>query len=91
VWSASHPEHFTPRERAPGTHWTGGWVGPRDVLDAVVKRKIPSPHQETQFYKTPKLNTNITPEACQDITDFIKRMYMYNCYSNVRDIRKFSM
>jgi hypothetical protein len=29
--------------RAPGTHWVGGWVGPRAVLDAVVKRKNPSP------------------------------------------------
>jgi hypothetical protein len=24
----------------------GGWVGPRAVLDAVVKRKIPSPRRE---------------------------------------------
>jgi hypothetical protein len=35
-WSASRPGRFTPRERAPGTHWIGGWVGPRAVLDAVV-------------------------------------------------------
>jgi hypothetical protein len=42
-WSASRPGRFTPRERAPGTHWIGGWVGPRTVLEAVVKRKIPSP------------------------------------------------
>jgi hypothetical protein len=27
-WSASHPGRFTPRERAPGTHWIGGCVGP---------------------------------------------------------------
>jgi len=27
VWSASHPGRFTPKERAPGTHWLGGWVG----------------------------------------------------------------
>jgi hypothetical protein len=26
-WSASSPCHFTPGERAPGTHWIGGWVG----------------------------------------------------------------
>jgi hypothetical protein len=32
-----------PRERASGTHWIGGWVGPRDILDVVVKRKIPAP------------------------------------------------
>jgi hypothetical protein len=27
-----------PRERAPGTHWIEGWVGPRAGLDDVVKR-----------------------------------------------------
>jgi hypothetical protein len=27
-WSASRPGRFTPRERAPGTHWIRGWVGP---------------------------------------------------------------
>jgi hypothetical protein len=41
------PNHFTSRERAPGTHWIGGWVGPRAVLDAVAKRKIPSPRWES--------------------------------------------
>jgi hypothetical protein len=25
-WSTSRPGHFTPGERAPGTHWIGGWV-----------------------------------------------------------------
>jgi hypothetical protein len=35
-WLASRPGRFTLRERAPGTHWIGGWVGPRAVLDAVV-------------------------------------------------------
>jgi hypothetical protein len=39
-WSASRPGHFTPRERAPGTLWIGGWVGPRAVLDAVVQRNL---------------------------------------------------
>jgi len=39
-WTATR--HFTPRERASGTYWIGGWVGPRTVLDAVVKRKIRS-------------------------------------------------
>jgi hypothetical protein len=44
-WLASRPGRFIPRERAPDTHWIEGWVGPRAVLDAVVKRKIPSPHR----------------------------------------------
>jgi hypothetical protein len=46
-WSTSHPGRFTPRERAPGTHWIGGWVGPRAVLDTAVKRKIPNPRRES--------------------------------------------
>jgi hypothetical protein len=40
---ASRSDRFTPRERAPGAHWIGGWVGPRAVLDAVAKRKFPAP------------------------------------------------
>jgi hypothetical protein len=36
-----------PKERAPDTHWIGDWVGPRAVLDAVVKRKIRSPLRES--------------------------------------------
>jgi hypothetical protein len=39
-WSASHLCCFTPGERAPGTHWLGGWVGPRAGLDDVEKRKF---------------------------------------------------
>jgi hypothetical protein len=46
-WSALHLGRFTPRERAPVTHWIGGWVGPRSGLDAVVKRKITSPRRES--------------------------------------------
>jgi hypothetical protein len=32
-WSASRPGRFTPGEREPGTHWIGGWVGPRTGLE----------------------------------------------------------
>jgi hypothetical protein len=39
-WSDSRPDRFTPRERAPGTHWIEDWV---------VKRKIPSPHRESNL------------------------------------------
>jgi hypothetical protein len=46
-WSASRPGRFTPKERVPGTHWKGGWVGPRAVLNAVVKRKIPNARRES--------------------------------------------
>jgi hypothetical protein len=39
-WSASRPGRIYPRGRAPGTHCTGGWVGPRAGLDAEVRGKI---------------------------------------------------
>jgi hypothetical protein len=39
-WSASGPCRFTPGERAPGTHWIGGWVDPRADMDDVEKRKF---------------------------------------------------
>jgi hypothetical protein len=42
-WSVARPGLFIPGERAPGTHWRGVWVGPRFGLDAVAKRKVPTP------------------------------------------------
>jgi hypothetical protein len=42
-WSASRPGHFNPRERTPGTHWIGDWVGPSAGLDAVMRRKFSAP------------------------------------------------
>jgi hypothetical protein len=39
-WSASRPCRFTPGERAPGIHSTGGWVGPRAGLDEMEKWKF---------------------------------------------------
>jgi len=41
-WSASCPDCFTPRKRAPSTHLIG-WVNPRASLGTVAKRKIPCP------------------------------------------------
>jgi hypothetical protein len=41
VYTASCLSRFTPRERASGTHWIGGWIGPRIGLDAVEKNFLP--------------------------------------------------
>jgi hypothetical protein len=43
-WSASRPGRaITPGERTPGTHCTGGWVGPRAGLDTEATGKILCP------------------------------------------------
>jgi hypothetical protein len=34
------PRPFYPRERATGTRLMGRWVGPRAIVDAVVKRTV---------------------------------------------------
>jgi hypothetical protein len=39
-WSASRPGRLTPGEKAPGTHWIEGWVGPEGGLDSAEKIKI---------------------------------------------------
>jgi hypothetical protein len=39
-WSASRPGRFISGERALGTHWIGGWVGLKTVLEDVERRKI---------------------------------------------------
>jgi hypothetical protein len=39
-WLDSRPGRFTPGERAPDTHWIGGWVDPRAGLGDVEKRNV---------------------------------------------------
>jgi hypothetical protein len=40
VVSITPRPRFTPGERTPGTHCTGGWVGPRAGLDAEARGKL---------------------------------------------------
>jgi hypothetical protein len=47
VVSVTDRSLYPKRERAPGTHWIGGWMGPRAGLVAVSKRKSPSPRRES--------------------------------------------
>jgi hypothetical protein len=42
-WSASRSGSVLPRERTPGTHWTGGWVDLRAGLNTEATGKIPCP------------------------------------------------
>jgi hypothetical protein len=41
------PAALPSRKEPPGTHWIGGWVDPRAILDAVVKIEISRPRRES--------------------------------------------
>jgi hypothetical protein len=60
-------QFHSPADLPPGkiTYWIEGWVGPRAVLDAVVKRKIPSPRRES------KPRTPIVQPVAQHYTDWV--------------------
>jgi hypothetical protein len=74
-WSASHLSHFTTGERAPSTHWIGGWVGPRGGVDALMKRKILCPCQElNSSYPSCSLLMILTePSQLLQITGHIRK------------------
>jgi hypothetical protein len=44
------PAAFFPGERIPGTHCTGGWVGPRAGLETEAGEKILSPLTGIEIY-----------------------------------------
>jgi hypothetical protein len=54
---ASRFGRFIPKENAPRTHGIGGWVDPRNGLEAVKKRKISCPYREL----------NLNPTAAQPV------------------------
>jgi hypothetical protein len=60
---APEPGRLTPRERAPCTHWIGGWAGPRAGLNDAEERK---------FFILPGLDlrTLSRPAVASQYTDF---------------------
>jgi hypothetical protein len=82
-WSASCPGRFTPRERAPGTHWIGVWVGSSAVLNEVVKRKIPSPRPGTKLWNPnhPVRSPALYRLSCHGYLTLFRRYELYQSVS----------
>jgi hypothetical protein len=49
--SASCPGRFTPRERATGTHWIGGCVGPQSRSGHNGEEKISQPLPRIEIFE----------------------------------------
>jgi hypothetical protein len=58
-----HAQVALPPGKEP-LYWIGGWVGPRAILDAAVKRKIPSPRRKSNR------RTPIVQPVAQRYTDW---------------------
>jgi hypothetical protein len=63
---------FTPGERTPGTHCTGGWVDPRAGLDteATVKILLPLPEIEPRSSGRPARSQTLycsQPQLCAHV------------------------
>jgi hypothetical protein len=84
-WSVSLPGRFTPGERAPDTHRTGSWEGPRAGLDGMEKWKFltlpgfePLPHgraaqcQSLYCLRYPGSNYNI-----QNLISFMGSVFVF--------------
>jgi hypothetical protein len=62
-WSTSRSGRFTPGERAPSTHWSGGWVDLRAGLDELEKRKfLTPPGLELRLLSRPARSTQVQKE-----------------------------
>jgi hypothetical protein len=68
------PRPLYPQGKSTGTDWIGGWVGPRAVLDAVVKRKILSTRRELYPTETKLINDDILRYTT------LKQWYEYDHY-----------
>jgi hypothetical protein len=84
-WSNSRPCRFIPRERPPGTHWIGGWVGLRAGLDDLERRKfLTLPGLELRHHGRPARSYSLyrlryPGSPC-------KLLFIPNLYTNFTDV-----
>jgi hypothetical protein len=76
------PATLPPGERAPSTHWIGGWVDPRASLDDVENRKfLTLPGLELQSLSCPLVAscyTNYTIPAPNYVYVFTVNLNMFS-------------
>jgi hypothetical protein len=82
------PAALSPKEKAPGTHWIGVWVGPRAGLDDVEKRKfLTLPRNELRPLRRPTHNQSLYrlryPDPLADVRYIYIYIYIHNFYIKI--------
>jgi hypothetical protein len=85
VVSVTPQPRFTPGERTPGTHCTGGWVGPRADLDTDAEEKcLASAGDRTSIARSssPQPDTILTelPASCSLLYLKLKFLFVHSCH-----------
>jgi hypothetical protein len=75
-WSTSRRGRFIPGEKAPGTHWIGGWVDLTFGLDDLEKRK---------FLTLPGLEFAIPTTLSRLLLTHVEDFMCYN-YGNLESV-----
>ena len=81
VGGQRHGPAALPLGKRPGTHFIGGWVGPRAGLDGCGKSRPPPPrdsttgpssmvHNQNWFFSTAVLRTILSALPCQYMTTY---------------------
>jgi hypothetical protein len=82
-WSASRLCRLTPEERAPDTHWIGGWVDPRAGLDDLETKFLSLPGLELRPFSRPARSQSLYrlsyPDSSMSIDKFMLLFSKMNC------------
>jgi len=81
-WSAARPGRTLPQEK-PGTHFTGGWVGPRAGLDGWKIRK-----SEVTGKVLPAV-VQLLPEMCNSGKESLQRRGVRKSSNMTRNFTRF--
>jgi hypothetical protein len=70
-----------PRERAPGTHWIGSWVGPRAGLEAAeyIKSLPPIGNRTPVVHPIACRPVYRKANSCSENTDFYETKFFFQC------------
>jgi hypothetical protein len=72
-WSASRPIALYPQGKDPGTHCTGGWVGPRAGLDTGYGDK------SSRLLRGSKLDRPVVQPVVRHYTDWVTSVHIFIC------------